>query len=187
MDIRQTLRQKRQALSPTIKETYEQLLYQQFLTVFSDIANLKIASYKATAEEISPALIDLFLKSQNNTLYYPALHPLHLRHLWFIQNHGKWVKNKYHLLEPAIDFDLILEPWELDIVLVPLVGFDTQKNRIGMGGGFYDTSFSFRRSPFFKTPKLIGIAFDEQQVNTIAINSWDITMDVIITPTQVIQ
>ena len=67
-------------------------------------------------------------------------------------------------------------------VVMPLVGFDHDRNRMGMGSAYYDMSFAFKKK--FSTPKLIGIAFDEQQIQSIVPNDWDIPMDIIITPTQ---
>ena len=67
-----------------------------------------------------------------------------------------------------------------------ILGFDINKNRLGMGGGFYDKSFEFCNSSFSKII-LVGIAFDQQHTEKIAINSWDIKMDVIITPTKIIR
>ena len=52
-----------------------------------------------------------------------------------------------------------------------------------MGSGYYDQSFAFEQK--FTTPELIGIAFDEQRLQSITTNHWDIPMDIIITPTQV--
>jgi len=77
-----------------------------------------------------------------------------------------------------------ITPRKLDIVLTPLVAFDAQKNRIGMGGGYFDRTFSFLkdREHHFH-PKLIGLAFACQEVEKIAPNPWDIRLFSIITET----
>jgi 5-formyltetrahydrofolate cyclo-ligase len=69
-----------------------------------------------------------------------------------------------------------------DLVIVPVVAFDSKRHRIGMGGGHYDRTFSFlghRRS--FLKPKLVGIAFDCQKVEEIAPNPWDIRLFCVVT------
>jgi 5-formyltetrahydrofolate cyclo-ligase len=40
---------------------------------------------------------------------------------------------------------------------MPLVGFDEQKNRLGMGGGFYDRTLAFKKHQKHTHPKLIGL------------------------------
>lgn len=69
-----------------------------------------------------------------------------------------------------------------DLVIVPVVAFDSDHHRIGMGGGYYDRTFSFlgQRKLFLK-PKLVGIAFACQKVDKIAPNPWDIRLFRIIT------
>ena len=73
---------------------------------------------------------------------------------------------------------------ELDLVIVPLVAFDLERNRIGMGGGYYDRAFSFLESGTENTkPALIGLGFDCQQVRKIRPNPWDIRLFRIFTET----
>jgi len=76
----------------------------------------------------------------------------------------------------------LLTPRGLDIVIAPLVAFDAELHRIGMGGGYYDRAFSFlgHRNVYFK-PKLIGLAFDCQRIEKISPNPWDIPVFQVIT------
>ena len=89
--------------------------------------------------------------------------------------------NKFRLPEPDVDEAEMLAPEELDLVLVPLVVFDSERNRIGMGGGFYDRSFSFRKNPESTTPVLIGVAHELQKVDQIIPQAWDVRLDMIVT------
>ncbi len=69
-----------------------------------------------------------------------------------------------------------------DLVIVPVVAFDSDHHRIGMGGGYYDRTFSFlRQRKLFLKPKLVGVAFDCQKVDKIAPNPWDIRLFRIVT------
>ena len=70
-----------------------------------------------------------------------------------------------------------VNPRMLDIVLTPVVAFDLQNNRVGMGGGYFDRTFSFlkHRENWFH-PKLIGLAFANQEVASIPPNLWDIPL-----------
>ena len=62
---------------------------------------------------------------------------------------------------------------------MPLVGFDAQRNRLGMGGGFYDRTFAFRNNK--NNPYLIALAYEWQHLPKLSKEAWDITPDLIIT------
>ena len=66
-----------------------------------------------------------------------------------------------------------------DIILVPLVAFDNNLNRIGYGGGFYDRYISKIKKN--KKVLTIGLAFSFQKVRRIPINKHDIKLDYIVT------
>ncbi len=70
----------------------------------------------------------------------------------------------------------------LDIVITPLLAFDSCNRRIGFGGGYFDRAFAFlRHRTILYRPKLIGLAFACQKVEKIAANPWDIRLFQIIT------
>ena len=76
----------------------------------------------------------------------------------------------------------------MNIIFMPLVGFDKHKNRMGMGGGFYDRTLAFKKNQQkFKNPKIYGLAFDCQrlEVGKISVQDWDVPLDKIITPSKV--
>jgi 5-formyltetrahydrofolate cyclo-ligase len=85
------------------------------------------------------------------------------------------VRNEFGLWEPTSD--LRIDPSDLDIVVTPLVAFDSKYNRIGMGGGYFDHTFAFLRGrPSWLRPKLVGLAFDCQKVEKISPKPWDIRL-----------
>ncbi len=84
-------------------------------------------------------------------------------------------KNEYGIWEPCRNDGLT--PRRLDLVIAPTVAFDGTNNRIGMGGGYFDRCFAYLRyRKFWLKPKLIGVAFECQQVEKIAPNTWDIPL-----------
>jgi len=90
-------------------------------------------------------------------------------------------KNRFNILEPAKN-SISISAKRLDIVFVPLLGFDDQGNRLGMGGGFYDRFFAFKNwHNIIKRPVLIGLAYECQQEKKIETESWDIALDIVIT------
>jgi 5-formyltetrahydrofolate cyclo-ligase len=85
------------------------------------------------------------------------------------------VRNEFGLWEPTSD--LRIDPSDLDIVVTPLVAFDSKYNRIGMGGGYFDRTFAFLRGrQSWLRPKLVGLAFDCQKVEKISPKPWDIRL-----------
>lgn len=89
-------------------------------------------------------------------------------------------QNKFGIPEPLPRAKRI-RPESLDLAFVPLVAFDAQGRRLGMGGGFYDRCFSMRLKRFHKKPRLFGCAHACQQMNALPVESWDIPLDCIVT------
>lgn len=92
-------------------------------------------------------------------------------------------KDYYDIEIPKVDSSEYVSPRILDLVITPLVAFDKYRNRIGMGGGFYDRTFAFKQRDSSAKPQLLGVAFETQRVDgvPIAANTWDISPDAIIT------
>lgn len=67
-------------------------------------------------------------------------------------------------------------PVALDILLVPLLGFDDQGHRLGYGGGFYDRTLAMLSSK----PRVVGVGFEHARLRTIHPQPHDIPMDVVV-------
>ena len=87
-------------------------------------------------------------------------------------------RNRFGIEEPAPG-----APWintrSLDLVLAPLVAFDEQGNRLGMGGGFYDRHFG--GLPERLRPLLVGVAHEVQRADALPLAPWDVPLDGILT------
>jgi 5-formyltetrahydrofolate cyclo-ligase len=71
-----------------------------------------------------------------------------------------------------------VSPQWLDLIVIPLVGVDSDGRRLGMGGGYYDRALAFRRRRrFWKGPHLVGLAFDCQRTNVKFADDWDLRLD----------
>jgi 5-formyltetrahydrofolate cyclo-ligase len=90
------------------------------------------------------------------------------------------VTNRFGIPEPDVEPSSALQASEMAFVAMPLVGFDAHGTRLGMGGGWYDRSFDFRRtSP--APPWLVGVGFESQRVDALAARDWDVRPDAICT------
>ncbi len=94
--------------------------------------------------------------------------------------------NRFGIAEPS--HQIRERTRSIDVVLVPLVGFDESGNRLGMGGGYYDRHFSFlhARRIYFR-PRLIGVAYELQNINEIPADPWDVPLSGIVTDRRFIQ
>ncbi|MGD2112822.1 MAG: 5-formyltetrahydrofolate cyclo-ligase [Gammaproteobacteria bacterium] len=144
--------------------------------------NRRIAAYLAADGELDPHPLIENLWSLGKSVYLPVLVPFTGNRLWFAhyEPDTRLVTNRFGIPEPA-QAELI-KPAALDVVLTPLVAFDSAGHRIGMGGGFYDRSFGFlltRRH--WRKPLLLGIAYSFQQQAKITPARWDVPLDAIAT------
>lgn len=93
------------------------------------------------------------------------------------------VSNRFGIPEPDVEPARLLEADAMALVVTPLVGFDRVGQRLGMGGGWYDRSFAFRPASA-GPPWLVGAAFDEQGIESLAAEDWDVPLDAVCTPTR---
>ena len=88
--------------------------------------------------------------------------------------------NKFGIPEPVSS--KILYP---DILLVPLVAYDTSLNRLGYGGGYYDRYIE--KIEKIKKVTKIGLAFSFQKISSIPINQYDKKLDFIVTEQEILK
>ncbi|MGI6152767.1 MAG: 5-formyltetrahydrofolate cyclo-ligase [Christensenellaceae bacterium] len=88
----------------------------------------------------------------------------------------------FGVAQPKLDAAEIVAPDTLDIIIVPGIGFDRNKNRLGFGRGYYD--IFLKRAP---KAKKIALAYDFQIADEIEAASHDVKMDMIITPDEIIK
>ncbi len=88
--------------------------------------------------------------------------------------------NRFGILEPNKKCPHI-PVTQLDTILLPLVGFDREGNRLGMGGGFYDKTLAFTHNSYSKLPAKVGVAYAIQELPHMEANPWDVPLDAIVT------
>ena len=96
------------------------------------------------------------------------------------------VTNRYGIPEPDVEPSSALDAREMAVVVTPLVGFDARGHRLGMGGGWYDRSFAFRRARS-APPLLVGAAFAQQQLDILDAADWDVPLDAIATESGIVR
>ncbi|OGV32351.1 MAG: 5-formyltetrahydrofolate cyclo-ligase [Legionellales bacterium RIFCSPHIGHO2_12_FULL_35_11] len=130
-----------------------------------------IGLYKPINNEID--LSSLFNNSKK--FYYPKVFGKEMNFIK-IDALTKFVKNKCGIEEPIGNLNDGVDVTKLDLIFVPLVAFDHNKNRIGMGLGYYDRYLARNKNTF-----LIGVAYEFQRQEDIQPDPWDIKLDLILT------
>lgn len=180
--IRKQLRAARRTLTPAQQKNAAAGLARQLRSFLPLLRSRHIAFYLPNDGEIDPQPLVRFLERCGKQCYLPRLHADGSNRVWFVRyrNGDKLEDNRYGIPEPQVQKQQ-LPAWALQAVLMPLVGFDRAGNRIGMGGGFYDRTFAFKRQRPHSRPLLIGLAHSIQEVAALPTESWDMPLDIIAT------
>ena len=185
-ELRQRLAERRRALSPPQRMMAAQGLRRSLEHLPEYHTDQRVAGYWACDGELPLNLVIPPLASRGQQFLLPLIGQDNLLRF------APWVSgdavqpNRFGIPEPVTPREW-LAPFQLDLVLVPLMAFDRRGNRLGYGGGYYDRSFSFLKDQLRPTePLLVGIAYDFQELPEIIPESWDVTLDFIATDHELI-
>lgn len=173
--IRHQIRKTRANLTALQQQQAEQSITQQALDLITQRNAQHIALYFSFDGEISTHALINALWVQHKKVYLPVLHPFSKHHLLFLryEPNTPMVKNHFGIWEPKLNVQNVLPLNELDILFTPLVAFDKQGNRLGMGGGFYDRTLqNWQQKSFIP----VGLAHQCQQVEQLPIEHWDVPL-----------
>ena len=184
VQLRKQLRSARRNLQASIQKAAAIGLLEQLLQFGPFIQSQRVAIYLANDGEIDPEQVIDWCQQHDRNCYLPVVRQQNNRNsLLFAEvvPGCRLVENQFGIAEPDVSAEQLVDPWQLDLVLLPLVGFDDSGNRIGMGGGFYDTTFEFLKQSNQSRPMLVGIAHEIQRVAHIAAESWDVPLQTVVT------
>lgn len=181
--LRQELRSKRKAINSKQQAEASINLLKNLIKFPQFLKAKRIAVYLASDGEMDLQPLIHQAWAMNKEVYLPVIKNKLSRELWFIHYtpETRLTQNRYKILEPDPHQNPRLAAHLLDIVFMPLVGFDADKNRLGMGGGFYDTTFAFKKQKPKSKPLLIGVAHECQRVEKIEAEEWDVGLDLVVT------
>jgi 5-formyltetrahydrofolate cyclo-ligase len=182
--IRRELRRQRRSL--TVREQQRAALaVRRRLIRLSTFRNARrIGCYLANDGEVDLQVVIDRIQAMHKRCYLPVLDTLRSNRLWFapLTADTPLRPNRFGIPEPDVSARHYVAASHLDLLLLPLVAFDPQGNRLGMGGGFYDRSLAFlkHRCHWFR-PRLYGVAHEFQCLARLQQASWDIPLHGIIT------
>ncbi|RQO54302.1 5-formyltetrahydrofolate cyclo-ligase [Pseudomonas sp. KBW05] len=177
--LRRMLRKARRALTPSEQRKAALGLYRQLAQQPLFRRAKHISLYLPTDGEIDPRLLLRAAQRRGKATYLPVLSAWPRTKMVFqrVRPGEKLRPNRFRILEPRVNIGQQRNIWALDLVLLPLVGFDDVGGRLGMGGGFYDRSLAYlARRKSWRKPTLLGLAHECQKVERLAQASWDVPL-----------
>ena len=179
-DLRNIYKQKRKTLSLQSIEKYNDLIlinFQKLILPSIECVHTYLSSLKLGEPETANIIKYLEFKNPLLRVVIPKvdIHSGNMTHYHY--NKGvEIIKNKYGIDEPK-DGNQIDEA-EIDLVLIPLLAFDTSGYRVGFGKGYYDKFLCRCRKDVIK----VGLSFFEPVEKIEDVTGYDIPLDICVTP-----
>ncbi|MEZ5537317.1 MAG: 5-formyltetrahydrofolate cyclo-ligase [Thiolinea sp.] len=185
-ELRTRLKRQRSGLTPAEQKhlSAQAIQHLQRSKLFRSARN--IAIYLPVRGEIDPSELPRYGRS-GQKFYLPVLSLYKPHGLTFIRwdKDTRFRNNRFRIPEPLVKHKKLKSSRQMDLVVMPLLAFDLNGSRLGMGGGFYDRSFAFKNSTGRRAkPVLLGIAYQFQQVETLPRQPWDVSLDAVVTNLQ---
>ncbi len=182
--LRGQLRARRQGLSRLARRLAEQRIVRHAVNAGLHWRARRFGVYAAHGAELGTRALIARLLALGKDVYLPVLarEPGN-RRMWFarVRSDSRWRRNRFGIAE--IEGGERVRASGLDILFLPLVGYDAHGYRLGMGGGFYDASLAhLHLLRVWRKPLRIGVAYSVQYVaHDLPHEPWDVPLDAILT------
>jgi len=172
--IRRELRERRRALPPEARRAADRTLCRHILSLAAFRAARRIGIFVAFDGEPDLSPVVVAAARRGKRLFVPVLRGLDMTFA-ALPAEGPLVRNFFGIFEPR--HAQRIDVRALDLVLTPLVAFDAQGGRLGVGRGYYDRRFAFLRlrRAWFR-PKLLGVAYSLQEIPPFDLEPWDVPL-----------
>lgn len=178
------IRQRRRALTPEQQRRFGQQAAARMLSFPPVVMAHTVAVFLSFDGELDTQPLIEQLWRAGKRVYLPVLHPFSPDNLLFLHYYPQsvLVTNRLKIQEPRLDVRDVLPLAKLDVLVTPLVAFDEDGQRLGMGGGFYD-----RTLQNWQQHKIlpVGYAHDCQLVEKLPVKEWDIPLPAVVTPSKI--
>jgi len=169
--LREACKQKRESLSDLEIKNYSQNIVDKLIPLIAKYENIGIYLPMRGEVDVSALL------SMKRSFFAPVVVNKETMQFCELTSLTNTKISSYKILEPISKY--CIEPEQLEVIIVPLVGFDEHLNRIGQGGGYYDRYLA-------KTKAIkIGVAFEVQKLDAIPIEEFDVRLDYIVSESKV--
>jgi len=179
--LRQNLKLRRDQISTINKQQFSEAISIRAIRKILDENSLVIASYLSVGSEVNLNRVHHWIWESNRILLIPKIINSNGMKFVPLMSQRQIVVGKFNI--PTSSSFEEYSAKKIDAMLIPLVGFNNECDRLGMGGGFYD---KFLSNPLAKNIYKIGIGFDTQGNKAFQPSPWDQKLDCVITESKII-
>jgi 5-formyltetrahydrofolate cyclo-ligase len=179
--LRKNLRALRRGLHPALHAAHSRRAAAAVSRLSAFAAGRRIALYLPFDGEAATEPLLAAARRRNVQVFVPVVADRRRRRLAFHELGKATRRGAFGIRIPKRGTRKLAARW-FHLIVVPLVGVDAKGRRLGMGGGFYDRSLGFRRHRrHWRGPRVVGLGFDCQCVDSVSAESWDLAFDSIAT------
>ncbi len=167
----------RKKIFSSVTNFFNEYLFDQFFKKIKSNNIKVVSSFISINTEINTNELNNYILKKNKLLCLPVILKKN-EHLIFrkFNNYNDLVEGFMKIKEPPITSEILIP----DLLFVPCLAYDKYGYRLGYGGGYYDRTFSYLKN-ISNNFVSVGYAFDEQKVDKVPKDRFDIKLDYVIT------
>lgn len=178
--LRQRAKEARFLLSPQEIAAHSAAITRHLLDLLNGVKTVMVYVSKFPEAETGDLIVAL--NRRGVQVVVPIIErETHGLRLSYLPDPSVLVPSTFNVPEP-IGHELPARPADVEVVVIPMLAFDAEGNRLGYGAGYYDRFLC--RYPHVKK---VGVAFSSQQAGSIPIDENDVKMDYIVTEKGIIR
>ena len=177
--VRQVLRGRKDAMNPKARLRKSRAICRHLQGLIRDRETVMVYTSKEKEVSTVPLITSLFLRGNPVVVPIIVKDDISLR-LSYLRDFSALVPSTFGVPEP-IGSEIPAYGGDVDLIILPMLGFDRRGGRIGYGAGYYDRFLG-------KHPRIrkIGIAFSCQEIGRLPVDATDVRMDQIVTENGVV-
>jgi 5-formyltetrahydrofolate cyclo-ligase len=181
IQLRRQIRARRSALSPAAARSAAFSVVHRLWSLPCLARARRLALYLPANGELDCTPLAVQAWRRGRQVFLPVIAGSSLRFAPFHPD-SDLRANRFGIPEPVTPRRSWRSARQLDVIVAPLVAFDSDGRRLGMGGGFYDRTLAFlARRSHGRRPHFIGLAFEMQEVAKVPSDAWDVRLDAVVT------
>lgn len=166
----------RRMLSEKQRQEHSRRLCDRLFSI-PEVSNAKLVlAYAATYDEANLSYFAEKAKFRGAKVAYPVSYKAGIMKAFVPDSDDAWHVGLLGIRAPVEEHSELIDPKNLDLVLVPCVGFDEKCRRLGYGGGYYD-----RYLPQCVNARFICVAFEVQKLYNLVTYDHDVPMECVVT------